>query len=95
MANEKEMLKCPHCGTLVEHGLTVCKGCLAKIEYGATFQDSSGMGCGCAMLIFIIAVFFYSSILGEDIFLTILGVAFLIGFIGNFIINKDSVFFRR
>ena len=92
MTDKNQMLKCPHCGTLVEHGLTVCRGCKAEIEYGTTFQESISAGFGCGFAIFIIAMLFSMDL--ERVF-SLIWIPFLIGFIGNSALSKDSIRFKR
>lgn len=31
---QARQLQCPHCGTTVTHGFTVCRGCGAEVQYG-------------------------------------------------------------
>lgn len=87
-----QMLKCPHCGTLVEHGLTVCRGCKAEIEYGTTFVDSINAGIGCGVAVIVIAVLFQ---LDFELVFSIIWIPFAIGFIGNLVLNKDNIRFKR
>jgi hypothetical protein len=56
---EEDQMQCPHCGTLVSHGLHVCVGCQAQIYYCETPIErelwlkgggATGFGCGLLLL---------------------------------------------
>jgi hypothetical protein len=40
LIKQKQALKCPFCGVMVEFGHTVCLGCKADVIYGATQEES-------------------------------------------------------
>lgn len=75
----EQKYQCPHCGTYVEHGFTVCRGCGAEVIYGATGQAKAAIGCLC------IALFFPVAIVGLTVAVTIaakLGITSAINWIG-------------
>ncbi len=52
-----QMLKCPHCGTLVENGVSVCRGCQAEIVDGPTGKEAGGCGCATVVIFFVVLWF--------------------------------------
>ena len=95
-----DLEKCPHCATVVESSVRVCRGCGAEVVYGPTTNEMGGCGCALAVVFGIAGTAFATQVLsipekkaegwggGGAL------IGFVIGFILSFVAYKGRRFLR-